>query len=114
MDGSVRVGALSLKPEDLLHLDDVALHAGDLGNADDLATPIAEALELHENLNRRSDLLAHAARRQIQASHAYHLLQAAQCITGGVGVDRAHRSVVARVSWPAACRTPLQRAPRRG
>src|SRR5262245_59907621 len=47
-----------LEQEDLLHRDHVAFHAGDLGNADDLAGAVAHARLLTEDLVGSGDMLA--------------------------------------------------------
>ena len=43
------------------------------------------------------DLLAHRLGRQLEARHRHHVLEAGQRVARGVGVDGAHRAVVAGV-----------------
>ena len=83
--------------EDLVHGDDIALHAGDLVQADQAAPAVAHALELNDHVKRRGDLAAHRANRHLEARHADHLLDAAERVAAGVGVDRGHRALVAGV-----------------
>src|SRR5579872_3657588 len=53
--------ALLLEDENLLHADDVLFHAGDLGDAGDLAGAIALAGNLDDDIERGGDLLADGA-----------------------------------------------------
>src|SRR5918992_6172181 len=56
---AVGVQAELLETEDLLHGDDVPFHAGDLGDADDLAGAVRQPRLLDDDLDGRGDLLAH-------------------------------------------------------
>src|SRR5262249_25344379 len=64
-DRPIRIGSAAHEAEDLLHLDDVAFHAGNLGDADHLAPPVAQPLQLDDDVERRGNLLAHAARWKV-------------------------------------------------
>ncbi len=97
MNRSVGIRALAHEAEDLLELDDLAFHAGDLRHAHQLASTIAQALELQDHMQCRGDLRPHRACRQIEVRHADHLLQPAQGIARRVGVHRRHRPFVAGI-----------------
>src|SRR5579871_4837333 len=62
--------------EDVLHGDHVAFHAADLGDVDDPAFSVAETRNLNDQVNRRSDLTANGAVRNIQAGHGHHGFEA--------------------------------------
>ena len=83
--------------EDLLHLDDVALHAGDLGDGGDPALAVAEALQLHDDAHGGGDLAADRGLAHGHAGHADHLLEAGDRLARLVGVDGGHRALVAGV-----------------
>src|SRR5262249_1909088 len=67
--------ALALEGEQLLEHDGVAFHAGDLGYARHPACPVGQARGLHDDVESLTDLLAHGARRQLEAGHLDHGLQ---------------------------------------
>ncbi len=54
---AIRGGAGAHIFEDLLHLDDVALEPGDLGDAGDLALAVRHARKLDDDADRRRCLL---------------------------------------------------------
>src|SRR5256885_13074636 len=56
LDGTVRRGAGAHVLVDLLHLDDVAFEAGDLGDARDLALAVGHALKLDDQADGGADL----------------------------------------------------------
>ena len=56
-----------VEQEDVLEGDDVALHARDLGHVREAARAVLQALLVHDQLDRRGDLLADRARRQLHA-----------------------------------------------
>src|SRR5690242_14766047 len=73
--------------ENLLHLDDVAFHAGDLGDRGDLALAIRLTLELHDELHGARDLAADRGNGHGEAGHTDHLLEARDRVARRVGVD---------------------------
>ena len=86
-----------LEDEHVLHDDDVAFHALDLGDVDDLAGPVLEPALLDDQVDRRGDLLADGADRQVDAGHEDHRLEPRQHVARAVGVAGRHRAVVAGV-----------------
>src|ERR1700738_3923918 len=83
--------------EDLLHLQDVAFKAGDLGDRGDTALAIGQTLKLHDHLDGGRDLAAHGCNRHRHAGHADHLLETRDRVARRVGVDRRHRAFVTGV-----------------
>src|SRR4051794_25337014 len=77
--------------------DDVALHAHHLGDVRDAPRAVAQARGLYDHVDRRADHLPDGARGQREAAHGDHGLDARQAFARAVGVQRAHRAVVARV-----------------
>src|SRR5579875_1388763 len=94
---AVRGFALELEGEQVLGGDDLALHPDDLGDLHDAAHAVAHAADLYDQIDGRGDLRAHGARRQVDAGHADHVLEPGQRLARAVGVDRAHRAVMAGV-----------------
>src|SRR6186997_146066 len=86
-----------LEDEHVLHDDDVAFHALDLGDVDDFPGPVLEAALLDDEVDRRGDLLTDGPQGKVDAGHEDHRLEARQHVARGVGVARGHRAVVARV-----------------
>src|SRR6186997_1595261 len=80
-----------LEDEHVLHDDDVAFHALDLGDVDDLPGPVLEAALLDDEIDRRGDLLADGPQGQVDAGHEDHRLEARQHVARAVGVAGAHR-----------------------
>src|SRR5215471_17194554 len=72
---------------DLLHLQDVAFHAGDFGDAHHAALAVGQARQLDDDADRGRDLAADAGDRHRQAGHADHLLEARERVTRRVGVN---------------------------
>ena len=96
--------------ENLLHGDDVALHPGQLGQADQLAATVDQASNLDDDVDGGGDLRSDRARRHVEAGHADHLLDARK------GVAACWRgpwssNLRGRCSSPAACRTPRRCEP---
>src|SRR5205085_6191730 len=58
-DLALLVHAAPLEEENLLHRDDVALHARDLGDGGDAARAVGEARDLYDEVDGRGDLRAH-------------------------------------------------------
>ncbi len=82
------------KREHFLHGDDVALHAGDLLEADDLAPAVGQARDLDDGRQGGADLLPRDPRRHVHAGYADHVFQARQRVARGIGMDRRHRAFV--------------------
>ena len=62
-----------------------------------LREPSLQTRLLHDHVDRRRDLVADRARRQVEAGHQRQRLEAAEASRGAVGVDRGERAVVAGV-----------------
>ena len=86
-----------VEQEDVLEGDDVALHALHLGDVGDAAGAVAQAGEVHDEVEGRGHLLADGPHRQVEAGHQGHGLDAGQRVARGVGVDGGDRAVVAGV-----------------
>src|SRR6476659_4859207 len=86
-----------LEDEHVLHDDDVAFYALDLGDVDDLPGPVLEAALLDDEVDRRGDLLADGPQGQVDAGHQDHRLEPRQHVARAVGVAGGHRAVMARV-----------------
>src|SRR5579871_5363760 len=82
---------------DFLHLDDVALESGNLGDRCDAALAVGKALQLHDHADGGGDLPADRGDGHRQAGHADHLLEARDRVARGIGVDGGHRAFVAGV-----------------
>ena len=95
---AVRVDAALLEREQVVHLDLLAFHAGDLADADDLAPAAGQAARLHDDLDRAGDLRA-AAPASGCRSPAIAIITSsrASASRGVVGVDGGHRAFVAGV-----------------
>lgn len=83
-----------LERENFLQIDHVALHAGDLLDADDFAAPIGQARNLHDYADGRTDLVARALGGQIQPGHADHVFEPCQRIARAIGMHRRQRALV--------------------
>src|SRR5919106_6182934 len=86
-----------LEDEHVLHDDDVAFHALDLSDVDDLPRPVLETALLDDEVDRGGHLLTNGAQRQVDTGHQHHRLEAGQHVARRVGVAGGHRAVVARV-----------------
>jgi hypothetical protein len=60
--------------EEVLGGDDLALHAGDLGDLGDPPLAVALAADLDDQVDGRLDLLAHRLGRQLEPRHGDHVL----------------------------------------
>ena len=96
-DFSLFVNAVAVKDEDILHADDIALHAGDLGDGLQAAGAVGVPGQVDDDVQGRADQLAHGLFMQGQAGQGDHGLQAQQGIPGAVGVDGGHGAFVAGV-----------------
>ncbi len=89
--------AHDLVDEDVLGGDDVALGADHLGDVGDAARAVAQTLGLDDDVDRIGDHLADGLRGQREAAHGDHRFQTGKRLARAVGVERAHRAVVAGV-----------------
>src|SRR5499426_4489021 len=94
---SLGVLAQHLVDEHVLGDDDVAFHAHHLGDVGNAARAVAQARRLHDDVNRGADHFANGLRRQRIAAHGDHRFETRQGLARVVGVQRAHRTVVAGV-----------------
>src|SRR5207248_2958704 len=84
-DLAIRAARL-LETEDVLEQRRAALHARDLGDALDAAHAVVEAARVHDEVQGGHDLLADRARRQLDAGHEHHRLEAVERVARRVGV----------------------------
>src|SRR5262245_59696162 len=97
LNAALRGDAGLLELEDVLHLDLLAFHAGDLSDLHDLAGAVGHARRLDYHVDGRGDLLADRLQWQLDAGHEDQRLDALQRLARRVGVDRGDRAVVAGV-----------------
>ena len=96
-DVAFGVLAYHVVDEQVLCNDDVAFHPHDFGDMGDLARAIAQTRGLDDDVNRSADHFANGARWQRKAAHGDHGFKSRQRFARVVGVQRAHRAVVAGV-----------------
>src|SRR6185437_15188283 len=89
--------SLALENEDVLHGNDVALHARNLANRGHLAGAVGHARNLHHSVDGGGDLLPHGALGNVEVGHGNHVLDARQRVAWRVGVHRGQRAFVAGV-----------------
>ncbi|OLD91202.1 MAG: hypothetical protein AUG96_01075 [Chloroflexi bacterium 13_1_20CM_4_66_15] len=89
--------ASRLVEEDLLHRNGVAFHAGDLGDAGDLALTVAHTRELHDQVDGRSHLLPDRLGRQIDACHEHHGFETRHGVASCIGMEGSQGAVVTGV-----------------
>jgi hypothetical protein len=82
---------------DVLEGDDVALHAGDLGDVGDPAGAVPQARLVHDELDAGGDLLADGPHRQVDAGHQHHGLEPGEGVARRVRVHGRDGPVVAGV-----------------
>src|SRR5215213_5209273 len=93
----VLVHTVAPERKDLLHADDVLLHADQLGDVGNAAGAVTQARQLDDQVDGRGDLLADRLGGQVQVGHQHHVLDAADGVARGVGVNRRQRAIVAGV-----------------
>src|SRR6185503_5559191 len=86
-----------LEHEDVLQDDCVTFHALDLGDVRDLARAVLQTGDLHDEVERGRDLLAHRALRQVDAGHEAHRLDAGDHVSRRVRVTGRKASIVTSV-----------------
>ena len=72
-------------------------HADAFGDMGDPPRPVAEARHMHDQIDRRDDLLADGVDAHAGIRHPHHHLQAGQAVARAVGVNRGQRAVVAGI-----------------
>src|SRR5476649_1230799 len=92
---SVGVLACHLVDEQVLRNDDIAFHADHFGNVRDLARAVAQASSLDHDIDRGADHFANGAGGERKAAHGDHRFNARERLARTVGVQRAHRTVMA-------------------
>src|SRR3990172_3686872 len=97
LHGPLRADPRLHELEEVLELDLIALHAGDLADLDDLARPVRQARHLDDRVDGRAHLVADRLRRDVDAGHQHERLHAVQAVARRVGVDGGDRAVVAGV-----------------
>ena len=86
-----------LEGEDLLHDDDIALHALHFRDVRDATGTVAQPGDLHDDVDGRGHLFTDRPHRQVKARHQGQCLESTEGVTRGVGVHRGERAIVARV-----------------
>ncbi len=76
---------------------DLAFHAGNFGDSENLARAIGEARDLDDCVNGVRNLLANGALGNIEVGHGNHVFDAGQGVARGVGVDGGERALVAGI-----------------
>src|SRR4029078_11397673 len=82
-----------LEREQFLGHDHVAFHADPLGDVGRAARAVAQALDLHDKVDRFRDLAADGFLRDLDVTHQDHVLHTAEALARAVGVERTHRTV---------------------
>src|SRR6185312_9920947 len=81
----------------ILQRDRFFFHTEHFGDVRNLARTIAQTRRLHDDVNRPADHLTNSLdRKRITTLHD-HRFETAQCFARAVGVQRPHRTVVARI-----------------
>src|SRR6202008_983472 len=83
--------------EDVLHRDDVALHASHFCHGDELPGSAGETLRLNHQMTGGREPLADRPNRQLKTGQHHHGLNARDSVARAVGVDGRERAVVASV-----------------
>ena len=86
-----------VEDENFLKDDVVAIHAGNFGDVDDFASAVSEAADLDDEIDGGSDLGANYGKRNLEAAHGDHGLEAADGVVAGASVNGGERAVVAGV-----------------
>ena len=89
--------ANALIPEDFLHRDHFAFHAGHFRDRHHAARAILKTRGLHNQVHSRRNLGSGRLLRHFDPGHGDHVFQTRHTIARRVGVDRGHRAVVAGV-----------------
>src|SRR6266576_632001 len=97
LDVALFVDACLAKLKQLLCLCVAVDESRHLADTHDLARPTPHPLGLDDDVDRGPDLLLNRTRGEIRAGHQDHCLQAADGVLRAVGMDCAHRALVAGV-----------------
>ena len=89
--------ALDLIGDQVLGDDDIAFGADHFGDLGDAARAVAHAFGLDDDVDRADDHFADGLHRQREAAHGDHGFQTAHGFARAVGVQGAHRAVMAGV-----------------
>src|SRR5262249_32457098 len=73
--------------KNVLHSDQLALHADTFGDGADAPRTVAKTRDLNEHIHGGADLLADGAHPHVRIRHADHHFQAAHRVSRGVGVN---------------------------
>jgi hypothetical protein len=96
-DLAVRILGKIFELEQLLRHDHVAFHADHFGDVGDAARAVAQALHLHDQIDRIGDLLGDGFLRDLDVAHQDHVLHTAEAFAWAVGVERTHGAIMAGV-----------------
>src|SRR5207244_6476722 len=91
------IDARLVEDENVLHRDDLALHARELAEVSHLAGPVRHSRYLNNEVNRRGDLFADGPDREVETCHQDHVLDTGKSVSGGVSVDGANGAFVTGV-----------------
>src|SRR5208337_3524810 len=91
------VDATAIENENILESDHVAIHAGDLGNGDNLAGTVGQSSDLHDGMNGIGDLVADGAFGNIEIGHGNHVFDTSEGVAGRIGVYGGERTLVTGV-----------------
>ena len=83
--------------EQVLHGDDLALHADDFADRGHPARAVLHTSLLDDHVDGSGDLFADGAHGQVDAGHQHHGLETGQAVAGTVRVNRGERAVVTGV-----------------
>src|SRR5262249_26115322 len=96
-EAAVLILAEDIVEEEVLCGDDVAFHADYFSDMGHTARAIAQPRHLDDDIDRGNHHLADGARRQLEAAHGDHRFQTRKRLARAIGVERAHRAVVAGI-----------------
>src|SRR5437016_2280021 len=91
---SFAVDAGAYESKNVLHRDHLFLHAAHLADLHDLAASVAQPFQVHDDIDGAGDLRTDCPQWQVVTRHHDERLDPGQGVTGLVGVQGCHRSVV--------------------
>ena len=98
---------------EILHHDDVALHAEHLGHLRDATSTVAKSREVYDEIECSRLLLTNRSNGEVDASHEHHRLDTREGVAAGCSSEWWSASRHGPCSSPATCRGPRDREPRR-